>query len=200
VTDRAEPSAGRNEVSALGRTRSRAVRLGDLVRRVLDGSVVLVVVGAGMLAGLSQLAPFVGHRAFVIQSGSMAPAIPVGALVIVSDEPPDDLAVGDVVTLRTGNETVVTHRVIRLANLGGVPHIETKGDASASADPVLQPASSIIGRVDVAIPLAGYLLAYVTSPLGLVSVLMLVGTLLAGIWALEDFQASATSEPQPTPA
>lgn len=200
MTDRAELGVAPKEASALSQPRSRAVRVGGLIRRVLDGSVVLIVVGAGMLAALSQLAPFVGHRAFVIQSGSMAPAIPVGALVIVSKERPDELEVGDVVTLRTGNDTVVTHRVVRVAEVRGVPHIETKGDASAAADPVLQPASSVIGRVGLAVPFAGYVLAFVTSPLGLLSVLMLVGTLLAAVWALEDYEASTTAEPQPAPA
>lgn len=187
----AEPAAGSS---------STAVALGRLLRRALDGSIVLIVVGAGLVAALTQLAPLLGHRVFVIQSGSMAPAIPVGAAVVVSADVPDGLAVGDVVTLRTGNQTVVTHRVIRVAELRGVPHIETKGDASATADPVLVPESSVIGRVEISVPLAGYLIAYLTTPLGIISVLLVVGTLLAAVWALEDFESGALGAPSPAEA
>lgn len=160
------------------------------IRRLLDGTVVLLVVGVGAMAALSIVGPMVGHQLFIIRSGSMEPAIPVGALVIATEDGMDDLEPGDVVTLRTPNGTVVTHRVIRLATVDGSLHLETKGDASETADPVLVPTSWLVGRVEFSLPFAGYALAYLATPLGILTVLLLGGTLLTAIWALEDLEAA----------
>jgi signal peptidase len=81
------------------------------------------------------------------------------------------------------NSAVITHRITRISDVGGVSYLETKGDANAQPDPSLIPASWVIGRVAFSVPLAGYLLALPTSPLGIVAIVSLVLCLL-GLHAL----------------
>ena len=160
------------------------------LRRVLDGALILLLVGVGLIAGLSAVAPMVGHHLFIIRSGSMEPAIPVGALVVVSEKAAAKrLEPGDVVTMRTPSGTVVTHRIIRTADIAGQRHIETKGDASPTADPVLIPVDWVVGRVIVSLPVAGFLLAYLATPLGIMAVVLMAGSLLTAVWVIEDLEA-----------
>ncbi len=83
----------------------------------------------------------------------MEPTIPLGAAVIVEPVAPADLAVGDIVSLRSGPQRAVfTHRIIRIADRDGEVWIETQGDANDAPDPSITPATAVIGRVAVIIP------------------------------------------------
>src|SRR5690349_15135581 len=55
-----------------------------------------------------------GATPYVIETGSMRPSMPPGSLVISKPIDPVDVAAGDVITfqLKSGESTVVTHRVI----------------------------------------------------------------------------------------
>jgi signal peptidase I len=115
------------------------------------------------------------------------PAIDVGAAVILETVPPDALRVGDVVSLRSGPaRAVFTHRVVRIAERDGAVWLETKGDANAQSDPSLTPATDVIGRVAVVLPIAGYALAVLTAPPGVVFVLSTGSLLLLAGWWLES--------------
>lgn len=69
-----------------------------------------------------------------------------------------------------------------------MPHVETKGDANEEPDPAVVPRASIIGRVDVALPLLGYLAVLLTSVPGFVGFVALVGSLLIMSGALEELE------------
>ncbi|HEX4818454.1 MAG TPA: signal peptidase I [Nonomuraea sp.] len=141
---------------------------------LLAGFVLLVAV---LVMGM-HAAPLVGHRLLAVRSASMAPAMPVGSLVILSSPPAEALALGDVVTLRLPSGTYVTHRITRLAPRPDGLFVEMKGDANATPDPVLVDAAMIVGRVDLVVPGAGYLLALVTTPSGMVALLAFAAALL----------------------
>ena len=154
-----------------------------IVRRAVDVALVgLVALGLATLAG-----------------SSMEPTIPLGAAVVTADVGPADLRVGDVVSLTTGSEsqTVFTHRIARLITRPDGLWIETKGDANVTADPVLTPASSVLGRVLVGIPGAGYLLRFLTLPSGFAAVISLVTLLVVLSWLLDSF-AGDRRAPRPT--
>ena len=86
----------------------------------------------------------------------MEPAIHLGSAIVVEPVDPRSLAVGDVVSLRSGpNRAIFSHRIIRVVVRDGAVWIETKGDANAAADPSLTPASQVIGRASATIPMAG---------------------------------------------
>lgn len=162
-----------------------------MVRRFLDAllGVVIAIVVVGVVLG--RILPVLGHQTLVVSGGSMEPAIPVGALVVLSEIPAEAITTGDVVTLRhpeTG--TIITHRVTRVAELPAGIHVQTKGDANADPEGALSPASWMLGRVWFSVPLAGYLLQLMTLPSGIVFMLCLAGLIIAALWVLDDMEAS----------
>ena len=118
-----------------------------------------------------------GGTLFVVAGGSMEPAVPRGSFVVVHplEEPP---AIGDAVTVRGESGMYVTHRVTRVAQLRGEPYVELKGDANPAPDPVLAPVSSVVGRVDAVVPVAGRLQLARARPAGW---LVLLGAMLT-LW------------------
>lgn len=161
-----------------------AVRLTELV-------LVGLIVGSALTIVAGRVLPVLGHPTFIVAGPSMAPAVPVGALVILEPVPAAALAIGDVVSLQTGPErSVVTHRIVRLVQHDGVRHLETKGDANAAPDPALVPASAVIGRVAAVVPYLGYASALTGSVPGVVFVLA-TGALLLVIAGLLDEAATA---------
>ncbi len=167
-------------------TRAPTSRLGA-VRLIIELAVVAVVaIGLGGIA-LGRGLPLAGHPVFVVAGPSMVPAIDVGAAVILEQVSPDALRVGDVVSLRSGPaRAVFTHRIVRIAEQDGTVLLETKGDANAQPDPSLTPATDVIGRVAVVLPVAGYALTVLTAPPGVVFVLSTGALLLLAGWWLES--------------
>jgi hypothetical protein len=45
-----------------------------------------------------------------------------------------------------------------------------------------------VGRVDVSLPLLGFLLAMLGMPIGVVAIISVAGTLLTAIWLLEELE------------
>lgn len=177
-------------------------------RRALEALLGAASLAVIVTAGLALLGPALGGRTLVIGGGSMEPTIPRGALVIVLPSAAG-YAVGDVVTVQQGTATPYTHRITRRTALGGVPYVETKGDANAAPDPAIVPAAAIAGRIALAIPALGYLSALLGTFLGLAGFLALAATALLLAGALEDLEgercpacaAAAPSSvlPAPTP-
>ena len=148
----------------------------------------VVVVGLGGIV-LGRVLPALDHPVFVVAGPSMTPAIDIGAAVILDPVAPTDLAVGDVVSLRSGaGRAIFTHRIVRLAEREGAIWIETKGDANATPDPSITPATAVVGRVSLALPGAGYLLTLLSAPAGVLLVLSTGATLMVLSWFLESLE------------
>jgi len=166
------------------------------LRRVLDLALVLLVAAA--LAGVffGRVLPMLGPTTLVVRGPSMAPAIPIGALVVTTPVEAAALAVGDVVSIRVGPELVVfTHRIVRVVPRQGEIWIETKGDANDTSDPALIPASSVVGRVSLTVPVLGYLVVLLSSLSGVLLLIGLVGMLLLGAWILDSVELEEQDEP-----
>ena len=160
-----------------------------LTRRTLLAAWVALVGIVLALVLMAHVAGFLGYRVVIIRGSSMAPAIPLGALVFEQTVTPAAIVPGDVVTLALLGAAVVTHRVIGVTNADGRISLETRGDANASPDPALQPATSVTGVVRFFVPLAGFALAFLGIPTGILSILSMLGSLLAAVWLLEDVEA-----------
>lgn len=171
------------------------------VRLIIELAVLaVVVVGLGGFA-LGRGLPLTGHPVFVVAGPSMVPAIDVGAAVILERVSPDALRVGDVVSLRSGPaRAVFTHRIVRIAEREGAVWLETKGDANPQSDPSLTPATDVIGRVAVALPMAGYALTVLTAPPGVVFVLSTGSLLLLASWWLESIARDRRSRTTVVPS
>jgi signal peptidase len=164
------------------------------LRRIVD--VVLVALIVVVLLGivLGKLIPLTGHQTIVIGGGSMEPAIGLGAAIVIEPVETSDLAVGDVVSMQVGPQrTVFTHRIITVVDREDGRWLRTQGDANAEPDPTLVPASAVIGRLELVVPYAGYLLALLSLPVGVMFVLGIAAALLATAWLLESLELDAAS-------
>lgn len=158
----------------------RALRLALDAARLGALAIVLAVVGG------THAAPLFGIEPVVILGASMEPKIPLGSLVLLQERDPELVQVGDVITRRSATGVLVTHRVVDAAEINGVPHFATRGDASASVDPVLAGASEIEGAVVAHLPLAGYVVTMLSRLDGILSVVAAVVALTIAASLLED--------------
>jgi signal peptidase len=166
-----------------------------ILLRLTDALLTAVLLSAVALAGLVIAAPLTGHQPFILRGGSMEPSIPRGAIAIIAKDRLNALVPGEVVTFQAPNSAVITHRITRVSEVGGVTYLETKGDANAAPDPDLVPATWVLGRVVLSVPLAGYLLALPSSPLGIVAIASLVLCLLVAHAFLLSVQAGQVARP-----
>jgi signal peptidase len=128
---------------------------------------------------------------FVVLSGSMEPDISPGDVVIVASGP---VAVGDVITYRTGNDVPTTHRIVE--EVDGA--YRTKGDANENVDAGLVDPSQILGSVIVVIPLMGYIILWANTTVGF-ALLVVVPLVLLG--SMEAYRFLRTpEEPDPVSA
>jgi signal peptidase len=165
------------------------------IRRLLDMALILLVISVLGLVLAVNIGPRLGHELVVIRGGSMEPAIHLGSATAVSHVQPADLRPGDVVMLKETSGVLVSHRITKVVQLPDGLYIQTKGDANDSVDPVLVPASQVVGRVDLAIPGLGYVLFLLTIPTGVLAILGLALTMLFSIWLLEDLEQDFDEEP-----
>jgi signal peptidase I len=169
------------------------------LRRVLDILLMglIVVVLFGLLLG--KLVPLTGHQTIIVGGSSMEPAIGLGSAIVLTPVRAPDLAVSQVVSLHAGAKNALyTHRIIEVLDLADGRWIRTKGDANADADPTLIAASAVAGRVDVAIPYAGYLIALLSIPTGIVFLIGLAALLLAATWLLDSLELERAEQPAAT--
>jgi signal peptidase len=117
--------------------------LGICLAVIVAISTCITIISAGKVNPL-------GVSVEVVTSGSMAPAINTGDLVIVADEPDDSYSVGDVVTYVFSEDgRLVTHRLVAKSTDGT---FTIKGDANAMQDRHAVTASQFIGKVIAVIP------------------------------------------------
>lgn len=166
-----------------------------LLRRVVltlwAGLIVLVLA----LVAISHLAPALGYQLIIVKGPSMEPTIPMGSLVFERPVAVADLRPGQVVTFVLPSRVVVTHRITRLGDANGEILIETKGDANAASDPAMHPATGVTGLVHGHLPFAGYLLALLAVPIGMLSAISLLGSILMLAWLLEELEEDRADEP-----
>lgn len=163
-------------------------------RRYLEFGLLVLVLIVAFAMVFARGAALTGRTALIVSGPSMEPAVNRGAAIIVEPVPASSLAVGDVVSIRMGpQQAVFTHRIVRLVDLPDGRWIETKGDANASPDASLVPVSAVMGRVVIAVPALGYILAALSSPAGVGLAGGLAGILLALALLLEDADASTAS-------
>ncbi len=136
----------------------------------------LAVIGLLLVSSFS--IPGLPLDARVVQTGSMAPAIPTGSVVIIW--PAELYKEGDVITFqRTESrlEAPITHRITSVSVMEGEYIYRTKGDANSGVDAEPVEASEVIGKVRADVPYIGYALQAARTPWGF-AVLIIVPALL----------------------
>jgi len=106
------------------------------------------------------------YKLMIVQSGSMAPAIKMGSVVVA--KPAEDYQIGDVITFGPYSRTKAptTHRIYDIKVQGGEPVYITKGDANNAPDQREITKREIVGKVLFDIPYLGFAVDFAKKPLG----------------------------------
>ena len=111
----------------------------------------------------------------------------MGDLVYVKTVDPDSVKVGDPITFVLNEDLVVaTHRVVAIDSVNR--QFTTKGDANETADASPVHFNNLIGVPVFAVPLLGYVSAYIQSPPGMY-VAIALGVVMVAVVFLPDFLA-----------
>ena len=121
-----------------------------------------------------------GIKSYVVISGSMEPAIPVGCMVYAKEVDPKTLVPGDIIVFyKSANgagaksgATPITHRVIENNKVSG--EITTKGDANEHNDLSPVTYNNVEGKVIYAMRRLGYLAAPLSSTVGKIAAAMII--------------------------
>jgi signal peptidase I len=131
----------------------------------------LFIMAAAAIAWLA-LWRLEGARLFSVQTGSMAPAINKGDLVLDVQTPPKQLKAGYIISYaspaRPGE--IVTHRIAKAEIANG--YLVTKGDNLDQTDPPV-PLAAVLGRTVKVVPKAGMVFDKISRPWGLVGLIYL---------------------------
>lgn len=129
----------------------------------------LVLIGFGVSA--------FGRSQYVVESGSMEPAIRTGSVVFDSQRA--SYEVGDVITFRPlGSKETVTHRIVQETTEDGSRAYLVKGDANNAPDPDPVPADTVLGKVALSVPYVGYAVNAVRSLPGLIICIIIPATII----------------------
>lgn len=120
-------------------------------------------------------------KAYVVQSGSMKPAIKVGSIVITY--PSEIYTNGDVVTFSKTqvSKNLITHRIGARFFPKGIendPVYLTGGDANEEFDKELIPQNQIIGKVVLTLPYLGYVANFAKGPTGFILFVIVPATIV----------------------
>lgn len=156
--------------------------------RVLSTSVLVLAAAAFVLLAVG---PHVlGYRTVTMLTGSMAPGINPGDVVVTMPKPAADVAVGDIVTYQIPVEDrrVETHRVVKVTHdASGRLAIVTKGDANNGADPWVATINGpTVWQAKVVIPHVGSAIRVLRSPAIQFGAMWtaLGGLVLLGLWRI----------------
>jgi signal peptidase len=132
-----------------------------------------------------------------IETGSMAPQYPAGALAVVQPMDGADVRPGMTVVFTDPQDgtRLVAHRVVK-ALPGDPPAWQTKGDANAEPDPLPVPARAIRGRVLWVVPALGSLVTAIRGPQ---AVILFVGIPL-GVLGITEVADRRRRTPRGRPA
>ena len=150
-------------------SRSRKARkLTSTFRGVVDVLLITIIISALVLLLTPRL---MGANLLVVVSQSMEPTVPMGSIVVSHPKAlQEDIEVGDVITFSVadlGGEVVfVTHRVVEVIGNDADVRYRTQGDGVNEPDMILIAPDQVVGRMWFSLPLVGYLVAFIRTPLG----------------------------------
>jgi signal peptidase len=161
---RAEPRQARG-----ARRFTHLVSLAGVLLVSVLAALAMVLAIATHLSSRSQVTAF-GHPLLTVLSGSMAPVIKTGDLIIDDSLGPAQssrLRRGQIISFEAapGSTLIITHRIVARVVADGKVFYRTKGDANNAPDAQLRPASDVVGLYVASVPRGGYVLSALHQPL-----------------------------------
>lgn len=149
-------------------------------RRIQSGVILAFFVVYAFLAVLllgSLFPQWTHYQIRIVESGSMEPAVPLGAAIVVA--PAQTYTAGDIVTYQRREDVrATTHRLVGTAVVAGETEWRTRGDANDVADVTTVAPSEIVGKVHLSIPYLGFMLAWLQQPVGFLVVILVPALLI----------------------
>lgn len=172
--------------------RSRSGRTIRTLRRSMSIlTTTLLVLAVAAFVALAIGPRLFGYQTSTMLTGSMAPLINPGDVVVTQPVAVSDLKVGDIITyaIPVEDQRIETHRITEITtNADGTIAVQTKGDANNGPDPWTATIEGTkVDRHVVTVPYVGTAIRALRDPIVL-NILMygapgiLVISLLAGIW------------------
>ncbi|WP_330328486.1 signal peptidase I [Streptomyces sp. NBC_00536] len=154
--------------------------------RVLRGLLLAALLTAVTALGVGRFC--FDLRYVPVLTGSMAPGMPTGSLVVLAPLHPKDIRVGEVIAFKPpapygepGGAPVI-HRVLTRTRTDGTTVITTKGDANPVADPWrIRLDSGTFGKAVTHVPYAGGAVTWIRSLGGFGSVAIAAGVLVLAL-------------------
>lgn len=148
----------------------------NMIKKVCNVLSTMILIMLICIVGILFVPRLLGMDTLAVISGSMEPNIPVGSLIIIDETSFESLKVGDVITYKMSDSTVITHRIKQIDTEN--KSVITKGDANEVEDGAPVSSDRIIGKLKFSIPLIGYLTIYMQTPLGIAIICGIVFVLL----------------------
>lgn len=112
-----------------------------------------------------------GCKPLIILTGSMQPTYKIGSIIYYEKINKEDIKVGDVLTFKINNKTLVTHRVVAIEN----DVYTTKGDANNTEDPKKIEYEDVEGKAkEISIPYLGYYIQWINKNLYIVAIAVVI--------------------------
>lgn len=148
---------------------------------------VILILAAAVLF----LPKFVGMTPLAVLSGSMEPTYHVGSLIYVKDADPEEVQVGEPITFKISDDTMVTHRVVAIDQEAKT--FQTKGDANDNVDGGAVAYENLVGKPVFTIPYMGYLAVYANTTTGMIITVTIILVILI-LTFLPDFLMKGDDE------
>ena len=151
--------------------------MGRKIGRLLSVLILVAIVAICIPMTVPRL---MGYEVYVVVSGSMEPAIPVGSALYVEAVRPEEVGPGDVVAFYDRG-AVITHRVVENHVVEG--EFITKGDANAENDMEPVAYGALIGRMGLQVPFLGSVMAVCSGTKGKIYLASAVLGAVLLLWA-----------------
>lgn len=103
----------------------------------------------------------------IVKSGSMAPAMPAGSLIVFRPADLDDVLNGEIIVFKERQSSaIISHRAVEKVFEDGSFYVKTQGDKNGRPDNELVASDNLMGKAALVIPRAGYILAYTKTTTG----------------------------------
>ena len=124
------------------------------------------------------MSPRLGWRVDGLRSGSMAPVLNTGDMVVTRPVAAEAVKVGDIIIFHSVDaNNMISHRVVSI-EINSPLSFRTKGDANENPDPFVVPAGNLVGEIAFHAPLLGYAVLGLQTPMGLMASLVIPGVVI----------------------
>lgn len=177
---------GRNKRSPIRRALSLAASAAFML--VIASCAIMISVSIIMRSNGGR-ATILGYSLYTVETGSMEPTIPTGALIIGKEIPPKDIKKGDIITFALAG--VVTHRVVEVNYDADTDYYSfvTKGDANETNDPNPVPGINVLSVVKASFPFVGETIKFFKPPGAGLLIVVAIGMLIVFIEGSRMYRA-----------